>query len=49
MKAKVLLSLVLLCGILAAPPARADDAAVPAAPAVPPACELPSYLLTSES
>jgi len=48
MKAKVLLSLVLLCGVLAAPQARAGDAA-PAAPAVPPACELPSYLLTSES
>lgn len=48
MKAKVLLSLILLCGGLAAPPARADDAA-PAVAAVPPACELPSYLLTSES
>ena len=48
MKAKVLLSLILLCGGLAAPTARAGDAA-PAAPAGPPACELPSYLLTSES
>ncbi|MGY8707016.1 SGNH/GDSL hydrolase family protein [Bradyrhizobium sp. 18BD] len=48
MKAKVLLSLILLCGGLAAPQARAGDAA-PADPAVPPACELPSYLLTSES
>ena len=48
MKAKVLLSLVLLCGNLAAPLARAGDA-VPAAPAAPPACELPSYLLTTES
>ncbi|MGY4449643.1 hypothetical protein ACVWZR_004303 [Bradyrhizobium sp. i1.3.1] len=38
MKAKVLLSLVLLCGNLAAPLARAGDA-VPAAPAAPPACE----------
>ena len=44
MKAKVLLSLILLCGCLAAPQARADDA-VPASPA----CELPSYLLSSES
>ena len=49
MKAKVLLSLILLCGSLAAPVARAGDAAAPAAPAVPAACELPSYLLTSES
>lgn len=49
MKAKVLLSLVLLCGSLAAPPARAGDAAPAAAAAVPAACELPSYLLTSES
>src|SRR4051812_50026476 len=48
MKAKVFLSLILLCGGLAAPPARADDAA-PAASAAPAACELPSYLLTSES
>ena len=48
MKAKVLLSLILLCGNLAAPPARAGDAA-PAASAAPAACELPSYLLTSES
>jgi hypothetical protein len=45
MKAKVLLSLILLCGGLAAPAARAGDAA----PAAPAACELPSYLLTSES
>lgn len=50
MKAKVLLSLVLICGSLAAPAARAGDAApAPAAPATPPACELPSYLLSSES
>ena len=48
MKAKVLLSLVLLCGNLAAPLARAGDA-VSAAPAAPPACELPSYLLTTDS
>ncbi|WGD52147.1 SGNH/GDSL hydrolase family protein [Bradyrhizobium sp. CB1650] len=48
MKAKVLLSLILLCGGLAAPSACAEDAA-PAAPAVPPACELPSYLLTTDS
>ncbi|MGY4465324.1 hypothetical protein ACVWWK_001006 [Bradyrhizobium sp. LB9.1b] len=48
MKAKVFLSLILLCGGLAAPQARAGDAA-PAASAAPPACELPSYLLTSES
>lgn len=45
MKAKVLLSLILLCGSLAAPSARADDA-VPAAPA---ACELPPYLLATDS
>ena len=45
MKAKVLLSLILLCGNLAAPPARAGEA-VPAAPV---ACELPSYLLSTES
>jgi hypothetical protein len=45
MKAKVLLSLILLCGGLAAPAARADDVA----PAAPAACELPSYLLASES
>ena len=49
MKAKVLLSLMLVCGCLAAPPARADDAAPAAEPAAPAACELPSYLLTSES
>ncbi|UQR63219.1 SGNH/GDSL hydrolase family protein [Bradyrhizobium sp. C-145] len=48
MKAKVLLSLILLCGGLAAPMARAGDAAS-AAPAAPAACELPPYLLTSES
>lgn len=48
MKAKVLLSLILLCGSLAAPVARAGDAA-PAASTTPSACELPSYLLTSES
>jgi hypothetical protein len=48
MKAKVLLSLILLCGSLAAPAARAGDAA-PAASTVPAACEVPSYLLTSES
>jgi len=47
MKAKVLLSLVLLCGGLAAPVARAEDAAAPAA--APAACELPAYLLNSES
>lgn len=45
MKAKVLLSLILLCGSPAAPSARADDA-VPAAPA---ACELPPYLLATDS
>src|SRR3954453_647586 len=48
MKAKVFLSLILLCGGLAAPPARADDAA-PAASAAPAACEVPCYMLTSES
>jgi hypothetical protein len=45
MKAKVLLSLILLCVGLAAPLARAGDA-VPAAPA---ACELPPYLLATDS
>jgi hypothetical protein len=45
MKVKVLLSLILLCGYLAAPSARAEDA-VPAAPA---ACELPPYLLATDS
>jgi hypothetical protein len=49
MKAKVLLSLILLCGGLAAPVARAGDAAPTAPPAAPPSCELPAYLLTSES
>jgi hypothetical protein len=54
MKAKVLLSLILLCGTLAAPPARADDPAAPAAsptapPAAPAACEVPDYLLATES
>jgi hypothetical protein len=48
MKAKVLLSLILLCCALAAPSARADDAAPPV-PAAPAACELPSYLLATES
>lgn len=48
MKARVLLSLVLLCSSLAAPVARAGDAASAASPA-PAACELPPYLLTSES
>lgn len=48
MKARVLLSLILLCGSLAAPAARAGDAA-PAASTAPAACELPPYLLTSES
>lgn len=48
MKAKVLLSLILLCSGLAAPVARADDPALTASP-VPAACELPPYLLTSES
>lgn len=45
MKAKGLLSLILLCGYLTAPSARADDAA----PAVPAACEVPPYLLATES
>jgi hypothetical protein len=54
MKAKVLLSLMLLCGVLAAPSARAEETAAPAAPdapaaAVPTACEVPPYLLASES
>jgi|SRR5262245_42111936 len=46
MKAKVLLSLILLYGGLAASSARAEDAAPPAAPA---ACEVPAYLLATES
>ncbi|MBR0719253.1 SGNH/GDSL hydrolase family protein [Bradyrhizobium liaoningense] len=45
MKAKVLLSLILLCGCVAASSARAEDAV----PAGPPACEVPAYLLTTES
>jgi hypothetical protein len=49
MKAKVLLSLMLLCGSLAAPSARAEDAAAPAATALPAACVLPSYLLATDS
>lgn len=54
MKARVVLSLVLLCVMLAAPSARAGDDApgaanAPAASPVPAACELPSYLLSSES
>ena len=48
MKAKVFLSLVVVCGGLAAPLARAQNAAPPAA-AVPPACELPSSLVETES
>ncbi|WP_061025696.1 SGNH/GDSL hydrolase family protein [Bradyrhizobium sp. CCH5-F6] len=49
MKARILLSLILLCGGLAAPVARAGDAASTASPAPPPSCELPAYLLTTES
>jgi hypothetical protein len=51
MKAKVLLSLILLCGAPAAPTARAEDAAAPANPpaAAPAACEVPDYLLATES
>jgi hypothetical protein len=55
MKAKVLLSLMLLCGTLAAPSARAEEAAAPAAPAAPAAsggpaaCEVPPYLLATEN
>jgi hypothetical protein len=45
MKAKVLLSLILLCAGLVAPSARAGEAV----PAAPPACELPPYLLTTDS
>ncbi len=48
MKAKVLLSLVLLCGCFAAPSARAQIAA-PAPSATPPSCELPAYLITTDS
>ena len=59
MKAKVLLSLILLCGTLAAPSARGDDAAPApsvspsvspsASPAASPACEVPANLLATES
>lgn len=54
MKAKVILSLILLCGGFAAPVARADDAApmpsaAPTASAPPASCDLPAYLLSSES
>jgi len=45
MKAKVLLGLILLCGSLAAPTARADDTA----PSAPASCEVPAYLLATES
>lgn len=45
MKARVLLSLILLCGGLAAPFARAEEAQ----PAAPPACDVPAYLLTTDS
>jgi hypothetical protein len=48
MKAKVILSLILLCGCFAAPSVRAGDAA-PAPPAGPPACEVPPYLLATDS
>jgi len=48
MKAKVLLSLILLCGACAAPNARAQNPA-PAPAAMPAACELPAYLITTES
>jgi hypothetical protein len=44
MRAKDILSLILLCGCLAAPPARGEE--MPAAPA---ACEVPAYLLTTDS
>lgn len=49
MKAKVLLSLILLCGNLAAPFARAEDTAAPAPAPAPAACEVPDYLLETES
>ena len=57
MKAKVFLSLTLLCSCLAAPSARAEDAApappaaaaTPAPAATPVACEVPDYLLATES
>ncbi|MDE2379027.1 SGNH/GDSL hydrolase family protein [Bradyrhizobium sp.] len=45
MKAKVLPSLILLCGCLAASFARAED--IP--PAAPPSCEVPAYLLATDS
>lgn len=45
MKAKVLLSLILLSGCLAAPQARAEDAE----PAAPSSCDVPAYLLATDS
>lgn len=42
MKARGILSLILLCGCLAAPGARAEDAA-------PSACDVPAYLLATDS
>ena len=48
MKARGLLSLILLCGAFAAPCARAQNA-VPVPDAAPAACELPAYLITTES
>jgi hypothetical protein len=50
MKAKVLLSLMMvLCGALAAPSARAEGTAAPAASPEPATCEVPPYLLATES
>ena len=43
----LILSLTMLAGLLAAASARAEDA--PAAPATTPACEVPDYLLSSDS
>ncbi len=52
MKAKVVLRLILLCGTLAAPVARAENAAPanpqPAASPAPGTCEVPDYLLATE-
>ena len=48
MKARVVLTLLLLCGA-AAPLARAEDAPATAAPPAPSACEVPPYLLATDS
>ncbi len=41
--------LTMLAGLLVAAPLRAEDSAAPRPPDAPPSCEVPAYLLTSES